>query len=154
MCRPSISDNFNSDMEGRVACCEEAMGSETRHTLFCVAGRFVRVAKTACFPQRNGGMLYALVECTNSHLLRRRPTLLLRDGSMVSLWELDRHLQLPSVQVLWCGNLRWTLTHFGRCVHAERGCLIHVVLMSVDSGCVSVDVWPTIPDMSLMHATH
>ena len=100
VCRPSISDNFNSDMEGRVACCEEATCSDTRHTFFlCVDGQFVRVAKTTCFPQRNGDMLYAQVECTNSHLLGLRLyRLLLRDGSMFSLWVLGRHLEFPSVQ--------------------------------------------------------
>ena len=45
--------------------------------------------------------------------------LLLRDGSMFSLWELRRHLQFPSLQPQWCGILRWTLTQFGRYVHVE-----------------------------------
>ena len=80
--------------------------------------------------------------------------LLLRDGSMFSLWVFCIHLEFPSVQPQWCGILRWTLPQFGRHVHVKRGCLIHVVGVSTENGCVSVDVWPTMPNMSLIHATH
>ena len=132
VCQPGISE---------VTC------SEMRRALFfALTGMLSCVAKTTCSPQRNGDLLNAQVEDTISHLLGRSSTVCC--FAAVRCFPRGcfcRHFQLPSVQVLWCGILRWTLTHFGRCDHAKRGCLTHVVLMSVDNGCVSVDVWAIIP---------
>ena len=137
VCLLGISDTIYSDKDGRVACCEKKhVLRNAPHVCVCVDGTCVPCCKDdvlSATERRHAVCAGRMRELALDHSL-------LRDGSMFSLWELGRHLQLPSVQVLWCGTVLWTLTHFGRCVHVKRGCLTHVVLMSVDNGCVSVDV--------------
>ena len=156
VCQPGISDNVHSDKEGRVACCKKTRAPKrATRFFFCVDGQFVPCCKEdvlSATKRRHvvcAGRMHelAFVGTELYHLL-------LRDGSMFSLWVFCRHLEFPSVQPLWCGILRWTLTQFGRYVHVKRGCLIHVVGVSTGIGCVSVDVWPNVPNMSLIHATH
>ena len=147
---------FTVTKKGALLVVKQNTCSETRHTfVFALTVNVSRAAKTTCFPQRNEDMLYAQVEDTISHLLGRSSTVCC--FAAVRCFPCGcfcRHFQLSSVQMLWCGILRWTLTQFGRCVHAKRGWLIHVVGVSTEIGCVSVDVWPTMPNMSLIHATH
>ena len=156
VCQLGISDAIHSDMEGRVACCEknDVLRNATRAFL-CVDGQVVPCCKDdvlSATERRHAVCAGRMHELAFAGTELNR--LLLRDGSMFSLWVFCRHLEFPSVQPLWCGVLRWTLTQFGRCVHVKRGCLIHVVGVSTENGCVSVDVWPTMPNMSLIHATH
>ena len=156
VCLLGISDTIYSDKDGRVACCKKKKHvlRNAPHVCVCVDGQFVPCCKDdvlSATERRHAvcaGRMHelAFVGTELYHLL-------LRDGSMFSLCVFCRNLELPSVQVLWCGILRWTLTQFGRCVHAERGCLIHVVGVSIGNGCISVDVWPVILNMPLFHAT-
>ena len=87
VCRPSISDNFNSDIEGRVVCCEGAMGSETRHTLF-----FALQVVLSVLQRRRAFRNVMEACCMRWSSARTRICcdgglrLLLRGGSMFSLW--------------------------------------------------------------------
>ena len=88
VCQPGISDNVHSDKEGRVLCCKKKTLAPIRATrFFCVAGRFVPCCKddvVSATERRHAACAGRVHEL--AFVATKLYRLLLRDGSMFSLW--------------------------------------------------------------------